>query len=131
MDYVLQLPEQQTREVYMQNKHRRWRIARVHSPYELASLISSREFSLNSGFAMDNYLLLNDSIARYESVFAVCRQHVIYGGLGFQPVHQVGSMDFTNSSFAECLDELSSLHACGCWPSSGCIEEIPFERLLL
>jgi hypothetical protein len=114
----------------MQNKNRRWKLTEVNSPHELASLISSRAFSLGSGFAMDNYLFLNDSVSRHESVFAVCRQHVIYSWLSFQPVHQVESMDFTNSSFAECLDELSNLCARGSWHSLGYIEEIPFERLL-
>ena len=115
----------------MQNKHRHWKLTQVNSPYELASTISSGQFYLSSGFAMDNYLLLNDSIARHQSVFAVCRQCVIYGSLDFQPVHQVSSLDFTNSSFAECLDELTNLCSCGCSLKRGYIEEIPFERLLL
>jgi hypothetical protein len=114
----------------MQNKNRRWKLTEVNSPHELASLISSRAFSLSSGFAMDSYLLLNDSLARHEAVFAVCRQKVIYGSLDFQPVHQVASMDFTNSGFAECLEELTHLGSHGRWPARGYIEEIPFERLL-
>lgn len=115
----------------MENKHRRWKVTKASSPYELATLIAARDFSLSSGFALDSYLLLNDSCARHESVFAVCRQRVIYSWLDLQPVHQVASMDFTNSSFADCLDELSYLSTHECWPARGYIEEIPFERLLL
>ena len=114
----------------MQIKNRRWKLTEVNSPHELASLISSRAFSLSSGFAMGNYLLLNDSIGRHESVFAVCTQKAIYSWLDLQPVHQVASMDFTNSSFAECLEELSYLSTHAWWPTRGYIEEIPFERLL-
>jgi len=82
----------------MQTKNRRWKLTKIDSPHELASLISMKAFSLNSGFVMDNFLLLNDSARRHEAVFAVCRQYIIYGSRDFQPVHHVDTFDFTKGS---------------------------------
>ena len=114
----------------MQTKHRRWKISKVESPHELAAWIATRAFTLSTGFALDNYLLLNDSFVRHEAVFAVCAQKVMYSWMDFQPVHQVATIDFTNADFAECLEELSYLGSHAWWPARGYIEEIPFDRLI-
>lgn len=115
----------------MQNKYRNWKISRVDSPHELASLITSTKFPVWQGFLLDNYLFLNDSQYTSQAVYAACRQCTIVGSLMFQSIHQLAQLDFTGSTYIECMDEIAEILTGSKFTFSDALDTIDYARLIL
>ena len=70
-----------------------------------------------------SYPLLNESDAKLETPITVFLRHETNGWPDFRRVHHVGTVDFTNISFAEYLNELTNLSASDCGITLGFMEE--------
>lgn len=115
----------------MQHRHRHWMVSEVNSPHELATLLTTQRFPVTKAFLLEQFLFLNDSQHASQSVYAVCCQRFMDGYLIFQAVQQIGTKDFTTSSYLESLDEISAILTSGSWATDNILDTIAYSRLLL
>lgn len=114
----------------MGSSKRIWKLEQMGAPHNLAGRIAERQFTLRTGFVLDQYVLLNVGKHLFEAQFAVCRQVYHYGDMDFQPIQLLCSVDFTTWSQQEVLEYLNDLAANGVDESEGAMAEIPYARLL-
>ena len=115
----------------MQHKHRIWNIKEAPSPRELATLLVNKRFPVTQGFLLEQFLFLNDATHQSEALYAVCQQMYLYGDRMFQPVHHLQSLDFSSTSYEDCLYELEAILRRSDWSTVRIIDSIDYARLLL
>lgn len=112
----------------MFHKHRTWAIHRVESAEILAEMLTTRTWTLCSGFVIaghEEYLFLND--ATHED--GACEYGVIRGGLSAERRHQIESITFSWCSTAEAMAYIQDalLGAYSDWQPV-CVSVEPAER---